>query len=347
MTSQATDLPTQARRLAAARQGDEDAFRALVGPHLAPLHRHCYRMLGSAQDAEDAVQDTLLRAWRAVPHFEGRSAFRSWLYRIATNTSINMLNRHPGRVLRIDGHPAGDPTVAAAAPLTESTWLEPIPDDYADARPSASPDVRFEERESLELAFVAALQHLPPRQRAVLILRDVLGFSGAEVAEMLDTIPSSVYSLLQRAHRSVRERIPKASQQETLRTLGEHRLREIVARYVAAWEAADVAALAALLTDDAVMTMPPRPTWFRGRDAVATFAAQGPLAPGSRWRMRPTRANGQVAFGCYLAQPDRRRWVGHGLQVLSFEPSGAIGELTAFLDPSLLGRFGLPSDLRD
>jgi RNA polymerase sigma-70 factor (ECF subfamily) len=345
MTVQVSDITAQARSLEAARQGDKPAFGALVDPHLAGLHRHCYRMLGSVHDADDAVQDTLLRAWRALPRFEGRSAFRSWLYRIATNTSLTMIERHPQRVLRIDGKPAGDPSVATDPPLAESVWLEPIPEDFADAGTSASPVEYVERRETLELAFVAALQHLPPRQRAVLILRDVLGFSGAEVAEMLDTIPSSVYSLLQRAHRAVDERVPTTSQQEVLRGLGDQRLRELAAQFAAAWETADVAALAALLTEDAVLSMPPRPTWFRGRDAVATFAARGPMAPGSRWRMLPTQANGQIAFGSYLWDPERHVYVAHGLHVLTYEPDGAINEMVAFLDVSLFERFRLPPHL--
>jgi RNA polymerase sigma-70 factor (ECF subfamily) len=333
------------RSVEAARRGDRLGFDALVEPHLAGLHRHCYRMLGSVHDADDAVQDTLLRAWRALPRFEGRSSFRSWLYRIATNTSLNMINRHPRRVLRIEGRPAGDPSVDPDPPLAESVWLEPIPEDFADAEASGSPEAHFAQRESLELAFVAALQQLPPRQRAVLILRDVLGFSGAEVAEMLDTIPSSVYSLLQRAHRAVDERIPEASQQETLRALGDQRLQDLAARYVAAWETADVRALTALLTEDAVLSMPPLPTWYGGREAVVTFATRGPLSPGSRWRLLPTQANGQVAFGSYLWDATRHAYLAHCLQVLAFEPSGGINEMVFFVDATLFERFDLPPRL--
>jgi RNA polymerase sigma-70 factor (ECF subfamily) len=335
----------QERGLDAVRQGDEQAFRALVGPHLPALHRHCYRMLGSVHDADDAVQEALLRAWRGLDRFEGRSAFRSWLFRIATNTSLTMINRRPARVLRLDDQPAGDPRVAPAPPLSESLWLEPIPEELPDAGADGSPAERAEERESLELAFVAALQHLPPRQRAVLILRDVLGFSGAEVADMLDTIPSSVYSLLQRAHQAVDERVPKASQQVTLRGLGDQRIQELAASYMAAWEAGDVGGLAALLTDDAVLAMPPRPTWYRGRDDVATFAAHGPLVAGSRWRMVPTRANGQIAFGSYLWDTGRGAYVAHGLQALRLAADGAVEEIVIFLDPALFERFALPAEL--
>jgi RNA polymerase sigma-70 factor (ECF subfamily) len=334
-----------ARLLEAAQRGDQDAFRALVDPHLAQLQRHCYRMLGSAHDADDAVQDALLRTWRALPRFEGRSSFRSWLYRIATNTSLTMINHRSKRVLRLDHHPPGDPTRQPDPPLDEPVWLEPIPEEFVDAELSRRPEARFEQRESLELAFVAALQHLPPRQRAALILRDVMGFSGAEVADMLETVPSSVYSLLQRAHQAVDDRIPLASQQQTMRELGDERLKSLASRYVSTWETGDVEALAALLTEDAVLTMPPRPTWFRGRDAVAAFAANGPLAAGTRWRLRPTRANGQVAFGSYLWDAGHQAFLPHGLQVLGLHPDGAIDNVVIFLDTEMFERFGLPGRL--
>jgi RNA polymerase sigma-70 factor (ECF subfamily) len=222
-------------------------------------------------------------------------------------------------------------------------WLGPFPD--AGARASDSAETRYDERESLELAFVAALQHLPPRQRAVLILRDVLGFSGAEVGEMLDTAPSSVYSLLQRAHRAVDERIPDVSQQETLRALGDRRLQELAERYVQAWETADAGALVALLTEDAVLAMPPRPTWYRGRDAVGAFLARRPFAPQRRWRCLPARANGQVAFGTYGWNAERGVYVAHTLDVLTLAPGGGIDQITAFLDSELPTRFGLPAEL--
>ncbi|WCB96349.1 ECF RNA polymerase sigma factor SigG [Baekduia alba] len=333
------------RLLEAARRGDHDAFRALVAPHLAPLHRHCYRMLASAHDAEDAVQDALLRAWRALPRFEGRSSFRSWLYRIATNTALTMINHRAKRVLRLDNHPPGDPTVQPEPPIDEPVWLEPIPEDFVDAEPSRSPEASAEQRETLELAFVAALQHLPPRQRAALILRDVMGFSGSEVAEMLETVPSSVYSLLQRAHQAVDERVPPASQQHTLRELGDQRVQSLASRYVTAWETGDVEAFTALLTEDVVLTMPPRPTWFQGREAVTAFAARGPLAAGNRWRMRPTRANGQVAFGSYLWDAQRGEHLPHCLQVLALHPAGAVAEVVTFLDTDLFERFDLPERL--
>jgi len=318
------------RRLDAARGGDERAFEYVVGPHVSELRRHCYRMLASQDDAKDAVQDVLFKAWRALPRFDGRSSVRSWLFRIATNTCLNMIERNPKRVLRIEGSSGANADAIPGLPLSESVWIGPLPDDLVDDE-AAGPEHRYDEHESLELAFVAALQHLTGRQRAVLVLREVLGFSGAETAEVLGTNPDSVYSLVQRAHRAVDTRLPSMSQQETARLLGDNQISAITARYIAAWEANDADALAAMLAADAVMTMPPRPTWFDGREAIRTFVAREPMASSTRWRMEPTRANGQLAFACY----DRRAAGGrerlHALHVLTLRADGHIGEITAFL----------------
>src|SRR5947208_1593602 len=206
--------------LEAARQGDEDAYGRLVGPYRAELQAHCYRMLGSVTDAEDALQEALLRAWRGLPRFEGRSSLRSLLYKIATNACLKAIERRPKRVLPIDYSPAADPHDGPGEPVVESVWVEPYPDERLGLEDAlASPEARYEQRESVELAFIAALQHLGARQRAVLILRDVLGFSAREVAEALDTTPASVDSALQRAHKTVDERLPERSQQATLRAL--------------------------------------------------------------------------------------------------------------------------------
>src|ERR671931_1379314 len=238
--------PTDAL-LDAARGGDHDAFERLVEPHRAPLHAHCYRMLGSVHDAEDALQEALLRAWRGLPRFEGRSSTRSWLYKIATNTSLRLIERRPKRVLPVDHRPASDGEVEPGEPLVESTWVEPYPDEQiADGR--ATPDARYEQREGVELAFIAALQHLPVLQRAALILREVLGFSAQETAETLETTVPSVNSALQRARKAVDERLPEQSQQATLRSLGDDRLREIVEAYIEAWERGDVEAVVGMLT---------------------------------------------------------------------------------------------------
>ena len=306
MTTPATDLT-------AAAEGDETAFARLVAPHRAGLLAHCYRMLGSTQDAEDALQDALLRAWRGLPRFEGRSSLRSWLYSIATNVCLRALERRGRRFLPQDGAPAG-----------EVRWLEPFPDaELRDERPT--PEARYEERESVELAFVAALQHLSPRQRAVLVLRDVLGFAPAEIATSLDASPAAVYSALQRAHATVEERAPERSQQATLRALGDQRLRELAERYVAAWESADVPGLLSLLTDDAAFAMPPLPQWYRGREAIGAFLREGPFAR-PRWRLEPAHLNGQLSFA-YFEQDGTP----HAVDVVDLAPDGRIASITAFL----------------
>jgi RNA polymerase sigma-70 factor, ECF subfamily len=327
--------------LESARGGDEAAFARLIAPHRAELHAHCYRMLGSVQDAEDALQEALLRAWRGLARFEGRSSLRSWLYRIATNACLRAIERRPRRVLPIDYGPPSDPHDTLDPPLLESVWVEPYPGDGpADEAPAA----RYEQRESIELAFIAALQHLPARQRAVLILRDVLGFSAREVADTLDTSPVSVDSALQRARGTVEQRLPAQSQQAALRTLGDARLSALVGGYVDAWERGDVDAVVAMLAHDARMAMPPRPTWYSGRDAVARFLAETVLSGVRPRRLLPVRANAAPAFGQYSWNEARGRLVGHGIIVLGVD-GDAIAEITAFLTPDAFPGFGLPAEL--
>src|SRR5881396_467083 len=270
MAPPSTSATGQERELLqAARGGDEGAFQRLVEPHRGELHAHCYRMLGSVHDAEDALQDVLLRAWRGLARFEGRSSLRSWLYTIATNACLNLIARRPKRVLPIDYAPAADPHGGPGEPLVESVWLEPYPDEMLGLEGGyAAPEARYEQRESVELAFIAALQHLPANQRAVLILREVLGSSAREVAETLETTTASVNSALQRARRSVDERLPEQSQQATLRSLGDERLTEIVDGYVDAWERGDVEAVVAMLAEDAAWSMPPLASWYGGRAAL-------------------------------------------------------------------------------
>jgi RNA polymerase sigma-70 factor (ECF subfamily) len=328
--------------LAAARRGDEDAYGRLVGPYRAELDAHCYRMLGSAADAEDALQETLLRAWRALPRFEGRSSLRSWLYKIATNACLRVIERRPKRVLPIDYAPAADPHDGPAEPVTEVLWLEPYPDDRLGlASGLADPDARYEQREGVELAFIAALQHLSARQRAVLILRDVLGFSARETAEALETTPVSIDSALQRAHKTVDERLPKQSQQATLRSLGDAALSQVVQRYVAAWERNDVGAVVAMLAEDARMAMPPLPAWYRGREQVGMFLSRWPLAGAKRWRLIPACANGQLAFGAYAWDDKAQTFTPHAVGVLTLR-GAQIEEITAFLTPDAFHRFNLP-----
>ena len=324
---------------------DETAYRRLVEPYRVELHAHCYRMLGSAQDAEDALQEALTNAWRALPRFEGRSSLRSWLYKIATNACLKLIERRPTRVLPIDYGPPTDHHDAPAEPLVESVWVEPYPDARLGLDASvAGPEARYEQRESVELAFIAALQLLPPTQRAVLILRDVLGFSGGEVADTLETTPAAVYSALQRAHKTIDERLPAESQQATLRALGDERLRAIVERYVDAWQDGDVDAVVALLAEDATLTMPPRPTWYRGREAVAGFLRRYPLASENRSRLVPTGASGQLAFGHYFWDAETQRFLPHGVNLLSLR-GDRIVDITTFLTPEAFARFELPAAL--
>jgi RNA polymerase sigma-70 factor (ECF subfamily) len=294
------------------------------------------------QDAEDAVQETLLRAWRSLDAFEGRSSLRSWLYTIATNVCLRMIERRPARVLPIDYGPAADPHQPIRPPLLEAGWIEPYPDaELGLAEGLAGPDARYEQREAVELAFIAALQHLPARQRAVLILRDVLGFSGAEVAETLETTSTSVYSLLQRAHARLEERMPERSQQATLRSLHDKELNAIVGRYVDAWAQNDVDAIVEMLTEGATLAMPPTPAWFNGRDAIATGLRAGPLNGNLSWRLLPTTANGQLAMGAYRLD-GTGVYLPYGVTVLRLE-GDRIDEINTFGDPTAPERFGLPA----
>jgi RNA polymerase sigma-70 factor (ECF subfamily) len=329
--------------LAAARSGDQDAFARLVDPHRRELYAHCYRMLASSADAEDALQDALLGAWRGLPGFEGRSSLRSWLYTIATNACLRAIARRPKRVLPIDYGPSADPHDPIAEPLVESVWIEP----YADAMlaDASVPDARYEQREAVELAFIAAIQHLPARQRAVLLLRDVLGFSARETAEALGTTPVSIDSALQRAHKAVDSRLPERSQQATLRSLDDRELTRVVEGFVAAWERQDVEAIVAMLADDAVLAMPPEPTWFAGRDAIAAFLAAIPLAASTpRHRLVPTSANGQVAFGHYSWRDEPRAFVRHAITVLTLRGT-EIEQITFFRTGDAFTGFDLPDRL--
>ncbi len=277
---------------------DDAAFADLVAPYRRELHAHCYRMLGSAQDAEDALQETLLRAWRALARFEGRSSLRSWLYTIATeHLPEPALSARRSGCCRSTSALAADPAEGPGVPLEESVWLEPYPDA----------DLGYEQREGVELAFIAALQHLPATQRAVLILREVLGFSAAETAEALETTVASVNSALQRARKAVEERAPERSQQATLRALGDDGLRSIVERYIDAMGRADVDAVVAMLAEDAAWSMPPLASWFGGIEQVRDFLERGPLSGEWRWRHLPASANGQPAVAVYSWDEARGR----------------------------------------
>jgi len=340
-----TTLVDESRLIERARAGDEGAFAALVEPRRGELQAHCYRMLGSVHDAEDALQDALLRAWRAVGGVTARGgSIRPWLYKIATNTCLDMIAKRPKRVLPIDHGPAADPHDGPGQPLLESIWVEPYPD---------SPDARYEERESVELAFVAALQHLPATQRAILILREVLGYSAKETADLLDTTAAAVNSGMQRARAAVDSRVPEETQQATLRALGDDGVREIVERYMDAWERGDVEAVVSMLADDAILTMPPMATWYSGIAAVRVFLEEFAFAKtwdGSRFtagqrvvRLVPARANGQIAFGAYKLD-DSTTFRPYTLQVL-FLRGDRIQEIAGFVTPDLFRHFDLPAEI--
>jgi RNA polymerase sigma-70 factor (ECF subfamily) len=330
--------------LDAARHGDESAFRRIVEEHRTELHAHCYRMLGSLHDAEDVLQETLLRLWRGLPGFDGRSSVRTWVYRIATNACLDAIARRPKRVLPIDHGPPSAPGPVVDAPLVEGAWVEPYPDEPLGLSTGhASPAARYEQREAVELAFIAALQHLPAKQRAVLIMREVLGFSAREVAESLQTTRASVNSALQRARRSVDERVPERSQQETLRLLGDERATEIVNGYVDAWMKGDVEALQRLLTDDVVFSMPPWVTWWRGRDTLVEIALAGrESCPPSRTML--TRANGQLAVAHYALEAETASYAAAAIDVFTLDGE-AIAAITAFVMPELFRDFGLAAEL--
>ncbi|MDL4816826.1 sigma-70 family RNA polymerase sigma factor [Actinomadura opuntiae] len=324
-----------------ARAGDGEAFRELTEPYRRELQVHCYRMLGSFQDAEDALQDALLDAWRGLGGFDGRASIRTWLYRIATNRCLSTLRaaaRRPAKAWDVPGVEPPEPTR-----LGEVVWLEPFPDALLEGAADAplGPEARYERTESVSLAFVTALQALPPRQLAVLVLRDVLGFHADEVAGMLDTTVDSVKSALKRARAGLRQRRPALTGGEPAPAAGSPAENAVVAGFVRAWEAADVDALVALLTDDAFVSMPPLPFEYEGRDVVAGFCA-GLFDAGRRFDLVPTRANGQPAFGSYLRTPTGARH-GTGLFVLTLA-GGRISAMTRF-ENSVLPSFGLPRSL--
>jgi RNA polymerase sigma-70 factor (TIGR02960 family) len=313
---------------------DSVAFRAVAEPFRRELQLHCYRLLGSLQDAEDAVQDTLVAAWNGLAGFQGRSSLRTWLYRIATNQCLNArrsASRRPAKAWDVPNVDPPEPTR-----LGEAVWLEPYPDALlAETGETLGPEARYGRRESIALAFVTALQALPPRQTAVLVLRDVVGFEASEVADMMDTSVESANSSLKRARARMQEL--QTSTDEPAPEAGSAAEKAIVARFVSAWESADLDSLVAVLTDDVLMSMPPMPFEYQGRDVVASFCARM-FAAGRSIELVPTRANGQPAFGAYV----RTSAGGHGLGVYVLALRGArICALVRF-ESSLLPKFGLP-----
>jgi RNA polymerase sigma-70 factor (ECF subfamily) len=332
---------TEADLLAAAQRGDEVAFERLVEAYRGPLHAHCYRILGSLHDAEDAVQDALLGAWRGLGGFEGRSSLRSWLYRIATNASLKVAGRRDRRMLSTEYGPARTDVDDLGGVMSGPIWLEPYP-----GQPEAEgsdPEARYSRRESIELAFVAALQDLSPLARAVLILRDVLAYSAAEVAADLDTTVPAVNSALQRARATVDRRVGGRSQAATLAGLGEDGRRELVAAFIAAWERADVDGLVAMLAEDARFSMPPLAAWFDGRQDVRRFVARMLATP---WRLLPLEVNGQLGFACYRSDPPGAPFRLAAVNVVTLRDDRIV-DLTGFLDPEVHRWFPLPEELGD
>ena len=331
--------------LDAALQGDEAAFRDLVEPYHAGLHAHCYQMLASVQDAEDALQEALLKAWTRLSQFERRASFRTWVYTIATRTALALTARRPMRVLPLDDTLATGTGSAGRKPVTEIAWLEPYPSDQLGLPAGlASPEARYELRESVELAFVAAVQHLAPRQRAVLLLREVLGFSASEAAATLGMTVAAVNSALERARAAVAQRCPDPSQQATLRALGDAHAQALVGRYMDALDRADLQSMLDLLVEDATWSMPPEATWYGGQAAVTRFLVEDAFSV--RWRHLPTHANGQLATGCYMWDEAEGVYRLEVIDVLTLRGS-RISAVTAFLDNDVLPRFGLPPTLEE
>ena len=284
-----------------------------------------------------------MRAWRGLSRFEGRSSHRTWLYTIATNVCLRTVERRKQRVLPLGTLPPAELGEPPGRPLSESVWLQPCPDELLDLDVETAPEARFDRRESVELAFVAALQHLPPLQRAVLILRDVLGFSAREASSALETTEAAANSALQRARRTLDERRPAHSQQSVLRALGDDGVTAIVQRYAQAMEDADVDRVVAMLVEDAAWAMPPLATWYRGLTAIRRFLEEYPLT--LRWQHRPTQVNGQPAVLCYRLRPETGMFEAEALDVLTLD-GDRIAEVTAFLDPAVHATLGLPLQLR-
>ena len=340
-TSPRDDAHVTEPTLARARAGDADAFRELTDPFQRELQLHIYRIVGSTQDAEDLLQETLLAAWRGLEQFEGRASIRAWLYRIATNRSLDAL-----RASRRRAEDVRPPQMPEPTRWSEPLWLEPYPDALLDGIPDQAPgpEARYETREAIELAFIVGLQHLPAQQRAVLVLRDVLGYRAAEVAEMLEGSEASVNSLLRRARAAFESRLPAAARERA--PLPNSRLEsEIVGRFAETVESGDIDGMVALLTDDAWVTMPPLPHAYQGHGAIAAFLRGSQERRGAPLRLLPTRANAQPAFACYLAAPGIEAAGAYAIFVLTLD-GDEISAITWFAGSSVFPQFGLPGTLR-
>jgi RNA polymerase sigma-70 factor, ECF subfamily len=350
--------PVEAEHLSAARAGDSQRFGELTEPYRRELLVHCYRILGSLHEAEDMVQETMLRAWKRLGTYEARASFRAWLYKIATNACLDALDQRRGRrlsqsrrVLPTQYLPASDPNTQIAPLTPELTWLEPFPDEWLGDQAALNPELRYTESESISLSFLTALQALPPRQRAVLILRDVLDFSANETAEILELTVSSVNSALHRARMTLSSRYQGQESEISINSLKDERTQWLLDHFVQAWESADVDGLVALLKEDAAFAMPPSPSWYQGPAAIGIFAAATVFADegmftgkaAGRWRLTRTRANAAPAFALYQ-RTETNRYQAFGMHVLEIR-AGRLAQIVSFIDPTLPVRFGLPAKL--
>lgn len=342
----------EAEHLAAARSGDEHQFGELTEPYRRELQVHCYRILGSLHESEDMVQETMLKAWRRLNTYEGRASFRSWLYKIATNSCLDFLDQQKiRRLLPFEKLSPSDPQNPILPPAPEITWLEPFPDEWLGDKSAINPEARYSDTESISLAFLTALQALPPRQRAVLILRDVLDFSATETADVLELTVSSVNSALHRARTTLSQRYPRGEMEDSTMPATDERTQQLLDHFVQAWETADVDSLVALLKADAAFAMPPSPSWYQGLEAIRMFSATTIFAddgmfPGkalNRWRLLPTRANGSPAFAIYQ-RGETNQYQAFGLIALTVN-GNKLSQIISFIDPSLPPLFGFPASI--
>ncbi|MBI5840486.1 MAG: RNA polymerase subunit sigma-70 [Chloroflexi bacterium] len=340
----------EAENLTAALRGDSQRFAELTEPYRRELQVHCYRILGSLHEAEDMVQETMLKAWRRLETFESRASFRSWLYKIATNTCLDLLDKQRSRrFLPTEALPPSDPDNPISPPSPEMTWLEPFPDEWLEDKASVNPESRYSETESISLSFLTALQVLPPRQRAVLILCDVLDFSSRETAEVLEITVSSVNSALHRARETLAKKYHGQENEGSRRSVTDERKQWLLDHFVQAWESADVDGLVALLKEDATLAMPPSTSWYQGRRAIGIFAAATVFADdgmfsgnaSQRWKLLPAMANAAPAFAIYQ-RAEGNEYRAFGVHVLGCEMDG-LSQIISFIDPSLPLLFGLPA----